>query len=351
MHLSAIVNGEGVVVTWHQKWQESRPRWGAFSVRAHTDLSQLITDILLYDVVVFPCPEDDDDFARWADNGWDPELLALRITQLGDHAAAVPWDRTLREVWSDRYNQLSLTERENPSTAYDLTASQIAGLSWLTLMGSEDDRLGDVAANPPQIHPAFAGRDARRRAPHEELEVVAAFHRPWESLWLTGASGSADVTGTVLSPTQGVRVRLALAVPEDDTNEDAFHRALDLIGTEDFQHARRRLWSWERDLPDNPGPDELHLHLQALVVDHNKAVERQVKRSLLKTVFLLVPATAGIALDIITSGLVGTVIGAGSTVAIDAVKSRFPALTGDAVRASHHPGSALTGMLSIVHQS
>jgi len=34
---------------------ESRPRWGTYSVRAHTDLGRLIADALLYDVLVFPC--------------------------------------------------------------------------------------------------------------------------------------------------------------------------------------------------------------------------------------------------------------------------------------------------------
>jgi len=51
------------VAEWHQKWQEAR--WGTFSVKAHTELQRLITDLLLYDVLVFPCPSDDQDFEGW----------------------------------------------------------------------------------------------------------------------------------------------------------------------------------------------------------------------------------------------------------------------------------------------
>lgn len=79
-------------------------------------------------------PAQDEDFARWERNQWDPGLLALRANQLGDHAAAVPWDRALRGVWKYRYDHLSDEQREDPAVGYDLTASQIAGLSFLTLM-------------------------------------------------------------------------------------------------------------------------------------------------------------------------------------------------------------------------
>ena len=73
---------------WHQKWQEAR--WGTFSVKAHTELQRLITDLLLYDVLVFPCPSDDQDFEGWKMEQWDPELLARRVTQLGDRASRRP---------------------------------------------------------------------------------------------------------------------------------------------------------------------------------------------------------------------------------------------------------------------
>ena len=115
---------------------------------AHTDLRQLITDVLMYDVVVFPCPEDEEDFARWEHNQWDPKLLATRATQLGDHVATVPWDRTLREVWKYRYDQLSDEQREDPSIAYDLTASQLAERSFLTLIGPEDDWVKEITTTP-----------------------------------------------------------------------------------------------------------------------------------------------------------------------------------------------------------
>ena len=336
---------------WTEVWPEAAPRWGTYSVRAHTDLGRLIADLLMYDVLVFPCPEDEEDFRRWESNRWDPELLALRVTQLGDHAVATPWDRTLREVWRYRYEQLTDAQRADPGAAYDLTASQMAEQSFVRLLDKQDDRMPHVALRPPEIHPAFAPADARRRAPTERLELVAAFQQPSDAVWLTGSSVSADLSNVGWVPTAaGIRVRLALTVP-DDIDDDTFRRTLDLIEREDFQAARRRLWSWEASLPADPDPAELPLRLEALLTDYHRAVEQHLRRTRLQTVFLLVPAAVGIGLDLVSGGWASTVLGTAAGIAIDAVKSRFPTLSGSAVRASHHPGSAVEGMLSVVCQS
>lgn len=334
---------------WQAKWPEARPRWGTYSVRAHTDLPQLIADAMLYDVLVFPCPEDDADFDRWEGEGWDPELLALRITQLGDAAVAVPWDSQLRETWAYKYKQLNEEQRQDPNIAYDLTSWQLSTDSFLTLMGQDDDRVMAVAKGPPQIHPRYAERDGRPRAQREQLELVAAFQRPWEAVSFAGAF---DLVGPGAQspdvPDAGARVRLRLAVPED-ADEAMLHRTLDLIGDADFQHARRRLWSWEEGLPDNVTPQEAPLLLEALVEDYNAAVRRQIKATRLKTVFLIVPVGAGLAVDALaTGGVVHALAGAGAGVLIDGVKAHFPLLQGAAARASHHPGSAVNGMLSVV---
>lgn len=331
------------------EWTEARPRWGTYSVRAHTDLRQLIVDALMYDVLVFPCPEDDEDFDRWVRQKWDPELLALRVTQLGDCAVTIPWDRQLREVWQNQYDLLAEEQRRDPNTAYLLTAEQLADQSFITLMGQQDDRFNAVPMQPPQIHSAFAARDGRERAQAKDLELVAAFQRSWESVLFTGTSDSADLGDLSLQwpSAAGVRVHLPLTVP-NDISEDTFFRVLDTVGRDDFRVARRRLWSWERELPENLQPDEVLSCLRALVDDYNRVLAREIKRTRLQMVFMVVPAVMGLGLDLMLGGFAGKALGAGVGLAIEGVKSRFPMLKGTAARASHHPASALTGMLTVV---
>jgi hypothetical protein len=96
-------------------------------------------------------------------------------------------------------------------------------------------------------------------------------------------------------------------------------------------------------------PQEAQRRLEALVRDYNAAVRRQINQTPLKTVFLFVPVGAGLAVDALaTGGMTNIFVGADATVLIDGVKARFPFLKGAAARASHHPGSALHGMLSVV---
>jgi hypothetical protein len=81
-------------------------------------------------------------------------LLALRITQLGDAAVTIPWDRQLRNIWAYKFKQLTEEQRQDPNIAHDLTSWQLSAHSVLTLMGQDDDRAMAVAqdtADPPTL--------------------------------------------------------------------------------------------------------------------------------------------------------------------------------------------------------
>ena len=51
---------------------ERRQRWAAFSVRAHRDLPALASDVLLYDRLILPVPEDDAEYDRWVNRTGSP---------------------------------------------------------------------------------------------------------------------------------------------------------------------------------------------------------------------------------------------------------------------------------------
>lgn len=328
-------------------WPEHRPRWGTYSVKAHQRLDGLITDLLTYDVLVFPCPDDDAEFARWQREGWDPALLAHRVTQLGDHAVVTPWDPGLRDGWQQHWWNLSAEDRDDPETAFMLTAAMMADLPLSRLMGQVDDRLGQALLDQPRVHPALADHDGRRRAPHERLELVTAFQTERDARALTAGGGRpAPSPAPQGADSDGIRLRLRLRTPED-ANEETLRRTIDLVEDEDFTLARRRLWSWESTLPPDPDPLDVTAGLDALVEDYNAAVRRQHAATRATWVFLIVPALVGAGLDAVTGGVAGVATSIGASVVFDRVKARFPRLDGAAARASHHPGSAVAGMLAI----
>lgn len=331
---------------WHERWPEGRPRWGTYSVKAHQELDRLITDVLIYDVLVFPCPDDDAEFDRWQREGWDPALLARRVTQLGDHAVVTPWDPALREGWQQNWWSLPAEDREDPEAPFALTAVMMADLP--LLMGQEDDRFGRVVLEQPRVHPAYEGFEGWSRARQEPLELVAAFQTQRDAWAITGSGGRHRLPTQALpgADGDGIRLRLQLQTLAGAT-EDTFLRAIDLVQDEDFQRARHRLWSWEQTLPPDSSPREATAGLEALVADYNAAVRRQHAETRATWAFLIVPALVGAALDAVTAGVAGVATGIGASIVFDRVKARFPILNGKAARASHHPGSAVDGMLAI----
>lgn len=328
---------------WDIKWQEARPRWGTFSVQAHLDLRRMITDVLLYDALVFPTPVDEEDVK--------PELLALRITQLGDAAFAMPWDAGLRATWSKEYEQHARDFPDDPTLAFDLSAAIMAEQSFVRLVGRQDERLDQVALDPPKIHPVFAARDVRARlnAGNVRLELVAAFQNVRQARRIVGSVGDSKTVSLYPLPDDGVRLRLELVVPED-ADEDTFHRVLDLVGNDDFRTARRRLWSWEEQVwADRLDEEAAQLALEGLVRDYNAAVARHVKKTRAQTAFLLVPAALGMGVaEVVGGGFAGHVVGAGLSVLKDTVKAKFPMLGEAGAAVSHHPGSAVSGALSVL---
>ena len=166
-------------------------------MKAHRSLDRLIVDMLAYDVLVFPCPDDDAEFDRWERNGWDPGLLARRVSQLGDHAVVTPWDPWLRQVWESTWQGLPAEDRDDPEVPLMLAETVMADLSMATLMGAADDRFGQTVLEQPQIDADLRQRrglaTGEARAARVGLGVPDATRRgrsAWLGPWPAKPSGS-----------------------------------------------------------------------------------------------------------------------------------------------------------------
>jgi hypothetical protein len=284
--------------------------------------------------------------------GWEPELLAKRITQLGDAAFMTPWDPNLRSIWSEEYERCARDYPDDPCLAYDITAAILSQQSFARLVGPDDDRLSQIATDLPKIYPAFAMRDARARLKvgDAQVELVAAFQSVRQARRITGAGGDLPMVSPCPPPDEGLLLRLELAVPEG-VDETAFHRALDLIRDENFRAARRRLWSWEKHISTATLDQEsAQLVVDGLIRDYNAPVERHSKKTRLQFVFQLVPLVLDAGIHVASSGFPGAsaLCSKGVHFAADRVKAKFPILTETGAPVSHHPGSAVSGALSVL---
>lgn len=69
--------------------------WGCYSVADHLVANALVADLVLYDRLVVPVPDGDED--RWERNGWEPERQAELLDAAHPFIEAIPWTRQRQE--------------------------------------------------------------------------------------------------------------------------------------------------------------------------------------------------------------------------------------------------------------
>jgi hypothetical protein len=90
-------------------------RWGSLSVDDHVDSQAMAANVLLYDRLVIPVmteQPDRNERAYWESHGWDPDLQADRLEQLGDLAVPRPWDRARRQAYRNRVAALEAEQHD-----------------------------------------------------------------------------------------------------------------------------------------------------------------------------------------------------------------------------------------------
>lgn len=262
---------------------ERRQRWAAFSVRAHRDLGSLAADILLYDRLILPVPEDDPERDRWISEKWNPDEIAKRVVQSAGRIIGVPWTADLRGEWQNRWNQLRTLGDE---VAYGLTGVIYASYqpAWdVIAAGLQPDQV-------PERKPAIlAGYQSAEEA-KAELGWSPLGHwqegQPTPDKSLPGARPIDQVVA--------LHVRRMVCEPEIHHPEDGFLTAVKLAENDRFQRARRNLFNWEDDLfVDGWDPEAAENKLRGLEEEYRDAVRAEARRTRMRWVAMLLPKAAG----------------------------------------------------------
>jgi hypothetical protein len=323
-----------------------RPRWATFSVKSHLDLDALTLDVLLYDALVFPTPYDTEEVKRWDAEKWDPTRLALRITQLGDLAYMTPWTSDMQILWQEEFERRKAERPDDPELAFSTTADILATQHFTNLVGPGDDRLKDLP-EPPKLFAAVEDRNVRKHTQGYAAELVAAYQDPEQARRRHRILSPDDPRGADRPWDTGLALRFEAAAPEVGDDEGVFDAAVQLAHDKDFRIARRRLWAWEQDRKDYDAKD-IAFALEQLVTKYNEEVQRSFARTRKRAILYVVPLALGVALDLTTSGVTGTVAGLGLNISVDVVKAKFPELSKEAEPLSHHPGSAVARALAVL---
>lgn len=239
-------------------------------------MTALATDILLYDRIILPVPEDEVERKRWVARDWAPDEIALRAVQAADLIIPVPWTAQLRQEWADDRARLRDLGEE---FAYGLTSHIYASSprAWEEIHASLD--LGQEPSRRPFL---IAGYQSQHEAV-AELALSPLVHAP--------PAGDRPVDRAV-----ALHVQRLVEEPHLPDPQEAFLTSVALAEKEQFVKARDALFDWEDRLyVDGWEPDEVTRELGELEQEYNAQVRTLAAKTRNRQIASLLPATAGIA--------------------------------------------------------
>ncbi len=256
---------------------ERRQRWAAFSVKAHRDLGSLAADILLYDRIILPVPENDEEYDRWVLADWAPDKLAPLVVQAAGHIIAVPWTAQLQQEWKTRWDAMKALDEE---VSYGMT--------------------GVIYASYPPAWQEISASLQPGEQPGRKPSLMAGFQSPAEARAELGL-GSAEVARKETEPggrgvdrVVALNVRRMVYEPDISDPEERFFAAVSLAENTRFNEARRNLFDWEDALyADGWTPEEVEKELPGLEEAYRDAVREANEHMVVRAVTTLLPGAAG----------------------------------------------------------
>lgn len=255
-------------------------RWGSLSVSDHIDTQLLVANVLLYDRLVFPVfteAEDRDERTYWLEKGWNPDMQAARLEQLGALAVHKPWNAQRREAFSNRLAELrALQEDADGIDAFGLTRRLIAQEQQVKLP------LGVT-----------------------HVDVLAAYNSEQGILQDYSVENRRENHAL-----QAYLLTRKLAIPRLPNPEDALRVAIQLSGDDEFRKKRAELYDWQ-DYIVGKGytPKQAVEYMAQLTEEYNKIVAKAHKKIYYRFAFVI----GGVALGLIGIGL-GQPIASGAAI-------------------------------------
>jgi hypothetical protein len=291
-----------------------REIWGTYSVKDHAQPGAFLADLMFYDRLVLPVPEEGAE-AEWDKRKWAPKLQADLIKELSKHnrVRTVPWKIGTWDNERDQFEE-QLTNRSDLDAAVAREAARDAFLFTRTRL---------VADLPSNIR---------------GVTVVPTFANSGQLSKAIGlrAAPSGELHGTAQG-TAAAAMSLRFLVPEHEgtTTPATLQKVLERTGGREAKRARDAFWSWQRDffgddvITDQATLDDATEEMADLVADLERAISWKRASTVAGYLFLAGTVTLGmIASGLAPVALVGATLAVGQftfdRLAAQRVVSRTP---------------------------
>jgi hypothetical protein len=250
--------------------------WGTFSVADHLADKAFVADVLLYDRLVIPVP-DDRERERWEELGRAPDVLDRKLTILEEPGRGKPRDSLVQRLdWSEGYRKhLDNRYRHQRAAARQAEANRV--------MRDAIDR-------------QLVARDVRAREP-ETPEIVPAY------VSYTALQKDFDPVAVVDDP--GLKpddrhvgvIGWDFFVPDDSALSDdgLLAEAVDMVQNKDFRDARAAFHKWRRELPAGASPKQVRSEFEKALGRYQEQTAKTKARTRTLNAVMFIGLTAGFA--------------------------------------------------------
>jgi hypothetical protein len=279
------------------------------------DMRALAREMLLYDRLVLPVPEDLDEADRWDEQGWDTRQLDYVAKHLGDLVHLVPWSQGMRSAWKDHMSLLAAAGVTSEGAAYGATPATMVSFIWQ-----------DVAAHhPPDGLPPVPPR------------IIAAYLSEEEAVADFEPIAAPNKASPPAGRRSGILLTQPVDVPRGEDDEDVFLRAVRTAREPEFASARRALYDYEdRLIAEDRADTDVDRALGRLLADYTAAARDHAGATKRQWVSRLIAGGGG---ALASSHLPGA--GKPVSFAVRKVFARFPSFVPGPHPAGSHPGEAL----------
>jgi len=244
-----------------------REVWGTYAVNDHCVPDAFVRDVMLYDRLVIPTPDDGSEWDRWRKSDWEPDKQARLLDILGDRAVRVPWTAERQADWKNRYEAGLKVAQDADAWAFQAT------------------RAGLTANLPGSVQGVSA------------LTAYPSLDALEKDVGLRRTDGISLPSGTVAAI-----VGRELLVPEKSrhSHEDLLIAALELSGDHAFRRKRAAFWRWQREfsgdgtITDRSAVEDAVAEMQDLVSDEELALRKSGIRTTVSYVILLCSVTVSL---------------------------------------------------------
>lgn len=276
-------------------------RWGAFSVFDHANYVNVATELLLYDKIAVPTP-DEKDWQRWSENGWKPEELSSLVKRLREFELVeeVEWNADRQANWR---------------TAFEEAKSEIDRIG-AELQSGIDERVAAAKAQAVALPAeerdravkAASWAETRNEVVRHLKGTIPFHHGPIE--FYAAYQSRADFDR--LHPSEdalkdGVErvnylVQHRLAIP-DVAPEKLLDRVIKVATDQTFRDRRRRFYDWQASLlTRGQDPERIAVELDRLVQEFNAQALAVAEKGRVETVVTVLTVGLGLSAAVTALG-------------------------------------------------